>query len=287
MHNNKSNGCIVTKAKYSVLISLYSKESDRCLDESLNSIFLQTLPPDQIVLICDGPIGEELEKVIEFYREKYPTILEVYRLKENKGLGNALNFGLKKTKNEYVARMDADDVSVSNRCEIQLSFLASGYDIVGSNIAEFIDKIENTIGFRNVPENHDEIKLYLKKRNPFNHPSVMFKKSKVLAVGSYKSNFRLEDYYLWIDMLKFGCKGYNVQEPLLFMRVTPDMYKRRSGTALVKSLYNLRIYMLKLGMIKKMEFLSIIIIQTTLALLPNKLRGIIYRFLLRTNTILK
>lgn len=266
---------------YSVLMSVYYKESPDNLNHSLNSMFSQTIVTNDFVLMCDGPLTNELNIVIAEYQSKFPDILRVYRLQENVGLGVALRLGVQNCKNEFIARMDSDDIAALNRCEKELQEITKGYDIVGSNIDEFIGSVDNVIASRIVPENHDDIVNFSKKRNPFNHSSVIFRKSKVLEVGNYKDEYRLEDYYLWIDMLSFGCKGYNIQENLVHMRCTYDMYKRRSGTQLIKSLLILRKYMLRNRAINLFEYFSVVIVQTILAFIPNGLRSFLYRKVLR------
>lgn len=266
---------------YSVLMSVYYKELHINLKCSLDSIFAQTILTNDFVLMCDGPLTDELESVIGEYQNKYPGIMRVYRLDENMGLGIALNEGVLKCENEIIARMDSDDIAEPHRCERQLQEISKGYDIVGSNIDEFIGTVDNIVAIRTVPENQNEIVRFVKKRNPFNHPSVMFRKSKVLQAGNYKNEYRLEDYYLWIDMMRCGSIGYNIQENLVHMRSTEDMYKRRSGKVLVKSLLKLRKYMLKNRIINFFEFIAITTGQTILASIPNRLRGVLYRKILR------
>lgn len=266
---------------YSVLMSVYHKESPESLNQSLDSMFSQTIVTNDFVLMCDGPLTNELDSVIAEYQSKFPDILRVYRLQENMGLGAALRLGIQNCENEFIVRMDSDDIAALNRCERELQEITKGYDIVGSNIDEFIGSVDNIIATRIVPENHDDILNFAKKRNPFNHPSVMYRKSKVLEAGNYRDEYRLEDYYLWVDMLSCGCKGYNIQERLVHMRSTEDMYKRRSGKLLIKSLLKLRKFMLKNGLINLFEFVWITIAQTFLAFIPNDLRGLVYRKLLR------
>jgi glycosyltransferase involved in cell wall biosynthesis len=269
------------QGNYSVLMSIYHKELPEHLESSLNSMFTQTYATNNFVLICDGPLTIELDTVIAEYQIKFPDILKVYRIQENQGLGVSLRLGIEYCENEFIARMDSDDIAANNRCERQLEVITKGYDIVGSNIDEFIGTVDNVIASRIVPENHDDIAKFSKKRNPFNHPSVMYRKSKVLRAGSYRNEYRLEDYYLWIDMLSNGCKGYNIQENLVHMRSTYDMYKRRSGTKLIKSLLTLRKYMLKIRAINLIEFVSVVVVQTILAAVPNSIRSVFYRMYLR------
>lgn len=217
---------------YSVLMSVYYKENAVYFDESINSVFEQTRLTDDFVLVCDGPLTDELDAVIEKYVSRYPDILNVVRLEKNSGLGVALNTGLKYCKNELVARMDSDDIMVKDRCEKQLAVFNSMDDIsvCSGIILEFFDSTDTPFGKRVVPESCEDIYAFSKKRNPFNHPAVMFKKSAVIDAGSYSEEFHLfEDYYLWLRMFLKGYKGYNLQEPLVYMRTPYDMYMRRGG----------------------------------------------------------
>ncbi len=189
--------------KYSVLMSVYKKENPDYLRISMDSMFNQTILPDEFILICDGPLTSELDNVINEFEIKYKKVLKVIRFKENMGLGNALQYGVKKCKNDYIARMDSDDFSVPTRCEMQLKKFAEDktLSIVGSNVAEFSSDINIIESIRSVPEFNDEIIKFSKTRNPFNHPSVMYKKNDVLSSGNYRNIRFMQDYYLWIDML--------------------------------------------------------------------------------------
>ena len=102
--------------KYSVLMSVYYKDSPVYLRAAIESMLLQTEKADEIILVCDGPLTDEQDKIIE----KYIDNIKLLRLEKNQGLGVALSKGIGICKNEWIARMDSDDVSVSTRCELQL-----------------------------------------------------------------------------------------------------------------------------------------------------------------------
>lgn len=232
---------------YSVLMSVYFKEKAANLNDAVLSVMNQTVAPNDFVLVCDGPLNEELDVKIEELVSKFP-IINVIRLEENKGLGDALAFGITKTKNEIVMRMDSDDLCMANRAEIQLP-LMSKYDIVGGYISEFEDKPTNIIGFRKPPVESKEIYKYAKVRNPFNHPSVIYKKSIVMKAGNYQKMPFYEDYYLWVRALQITNKVYNVPEVLVNMRSGVQMRARRANKAAKKSVKILRKYMHKIHMI--------------------------------------
>ena len=170
-------------SNYSVLMSVYYKEKAIHLDESMQSIFNQTILTNDFVLVCDGTLTSELDTVIGKYQKKYPNILNIKRLKTNKGLGNALNEGLNLCKNELVARMDSDDIAKIDRCEKELNAFNNNQNIsiVGSAIEEFVENTNQVVNIKRVPSDYLEIIKFSKKRNPFNHPSVMFKKSDIIS----------------------------------------------------------------------------------------------------------
>lgn len=267
---------------YSVLMSVYHKDHSKWLDESLESIFGQTARADEVVLVEDGPIGEDLEEVIERYSNAHKE-LRVIRIEQNGGLGRALNEGLKYCSNEIVARMDADDICFPDRFEKQLKVFENNpdIDIVSSWISEFIDVKENIVSVRRLPEDHTKIADYAKKRCPINHPAVMFRKSAVSAAGGYKHFKLFEDYYLWARMLVNGSKFYNIQESLLWFRVSPEMYKRRGGLRYSIDEIRFQQELHRIGLIGFWNMLYNIGIRSMVRIMPNGLRGFVYKKALR------
>lgn len=266
--------------KYSVLMSIYYKEKPEYLSLAIDSMINQTIPPDEIVLVEDGPLTDELYVVIDEYIEKYTDLIHIVVNETNLGLGIALNNGLKHCKNELIARMDTDDVSLPKRCEEQLSIFKtnSHMDIVGGDITEFIDDEDNIVGRRSVPQCDKEIKEYMKYRCALNHVSVMFKKQTVLAVGGYKDWFWNEDYYLWIRMLENGCMFANTGTVLVNVRTGSDMYSRRGGRKYFESEKKLQDYMLEKGIINNSTyFLNVLKRWIVQVLLPNSVRGWVFR----------
>lgn len=270
----------MTHMKYSVLMSVYYKEKAENLASAMQSIFAQTVKPEDFVLVCDGPLTEPLDKVIDKISADHSE-LHVVRLKENVGLGRALNEGIRHCKNEIVARMDSDDVSRPDRCERQLKVLSDNpqIGIISGTIEEFSDSIDVIDSRRTLPQTHDEIVKFAQRRNPFNHPCVMYKKSLVKAAGGYQDFYLLEDYYLWIRMLQTGAVGYNLQEPLLWMRAGSDMYKRRAGWKYAKSQRGLFKYMMSTGFINRKQYVENMIIRTGSSMAPNWVRRrMFYRY---------
>lgn len=272
---------IMKKIKFSVLMSVYKGDDADNVKVAIDSIINQTLVPNQIVIIADGPISEKVEKLLKEYQKN--EIFNIYFRKENLGLGLTLKEGIEYCKYDYIARMDADDYSLPNRFEKQISFLEKNSDvsIIGSIIEEFSDDINVIESTRIVPEKNEDIKKFIKKRNPFNHPSVIFKKEDVLSVGNYKNVRYMQDYFLWVDLIANKYIGYNIQEPLVKMRADKNLFKRRSGKLYLKIQLQLFRYMRELKLINFYEYIISILIRCFSSLAPNFVREFMYKFFLR------
>ena len=269
--------------EYSVLMSVYHKERPEYLKQAIESIQVQSLSTNDFVLVCDGPLNDELDAVIQTKQLEMGENLNVVRLAKNGGLGNALNEGIKHCKNELVARMDSDDIAYPDRCEKQIAVFNTHSEVsICSGIVEEFTTDPNTVDTRRVPpETNAEIIEFAKKRNPFNHPCVMYKKSAVKAVGSYQDFYLLEDYYLWLRILMAGYQGYNIQEPLLHMRAGSDMYKRRAGWKYAKTQAKLFKFMKQQGFIGNDQYIKSCVIRSGSALAPNWLRKFMFERVLR------
>lgn len=269
--------------KFSVLMSLYYKENPQFLKESLTSIFSQSLPPTEVVLVEDGPLTKELYEVLDFFSSTNANFKRI-KLLQNVGLGQALNEGLKVCQCEIVARMDTDDICCHDRFIKQITFLKENpdVDLCGSWVSEFIESKNNICSIRKVPVSNIEIKHFIKSRNPFNHPTVVFRKRMVEQAGGYQHFYLLEDWYLWARMFSCGAKMYNIQEPLLYFRTSPDVHKRRGGLKYAKACTQLFHAFKELNIITGYEFYKYSLIKGCVAILPNFLRGFIYNNFLRS-----
>lgn len=268
--------------QYSVLMSLYFNEKPRYLREALESVFSQSYVSDDVVLVEDGEVGENLECVVREFEERFPQ-LHVVRFEKNRGLGYALNDGLKTCRHNIVARMDTDDVSKHERMAKQVSFLREHpeVDVVGAWLDEFCHDTRHVISSRKLPENAKEIYQFGKKKNPINHPTVMFRKEAVMAVGGYRHFFLFEDYYLWVRMLLNGSQFYNIQESLLYFRTSQQMMKRRGGIryALVEVRFFRKLH--QMGYTNTMETIINIARRFPVRIMPNGLRNLVYQKIIR------
>lgn len=268
---------------FSVLICVYKNDSAEHFRLALESVINQTLKPDEVVLVVDGPVPESIDSIIKSF-EKNPYF-KVLRLKENVGLGNAKKIGIEHCSNELIAFMDADDISLPDRFEKQIKCFEQNeaLSVVGGNIAEFVGHTGNIVGIRRVPENDSDIKTYMKKRCPFNHVTVMIKRADVLNAGGYKDWYCNEDYYLWLRMFEKGAVFRNLNDILVLVRVGPEMYRRRGGLKYFLSEAKLQKYMLNRRIIGFSEYaLNMLVRFIVQILMPNKLRGYVFQKFART-----
>lgn len=264
-------------------MSLYIKEKPEYLPLAIDSMINQTIMPEEIIIVEDGPLSDELIKIVEKYKSDYSNLFTIVKNEKNLGLGLALNEGLKVARNELVARMDTDDISKPDRCEKQLKIFDSDKDltIVGSWVDEFGVSTEDIISTRAVPETNEEIYKFAKKRSAFNHPAVMYKKSIVLENGGYANLRRNQDVDLFGRMLFNGCKAYNIQESLLWFRTNIDLAKRRKSWENTNSYIQTIKKFWKMGYSSFGDYLSVSFAQTIMFLMPAKLQNWVYKKFLR------
>lgn len=273
----------MTNNKYSVYMPVYFKEKAECLKKSVDTLLNQTLPPSEFVIVEDGKLTDELYKIIDNFVKEYPDIFKIIVLPENVGSGEASRIAVINCTNDYIVRMDSDDISMPNRCELEMKFLKehSDYDMVGSNTAEFINDITNIISSRTMPETNEDIIKFAKKRCPYIHTSMMMKKSMVLKAGNYENRRFAEDYDLWVRMIQAGAKGYNIQENLVYMRANETFYARRGGKKVLKDMLSLRKKFYRSKFISFPQYMEGNIIHTVVCYMPDGMRTWFYKTFLR------
>lgn len=267
--------------KFSVCTSIYRNDKPEFIRAAVDSMLVdQSVKPDEIVLVQDGPVPKTLSQLLSEYEDKYATIMHVVRLEKNGGLGNALKLGVETAKYDIIARMDSDDICLPDRFEKQLNYLAEHpeCDIVGGQMTEFIDTPDNIVGRREVPLTNKEIYEFMKSRCALNHVTVMFRKESVLKVGNYQDWFWNEDYYLWVRMMMAKCQFANIPDVAVNVRSGADQYARRGGKKYFDSEIGIKKLMLEKGMITRKEFFINYIQRFIIQLmLPNSIRGWVFR----------
>jgi glycosyltransferase involved in cell wall biosynthesis len=274
----------MNKPAFSVLISVYAKEQPEHLAAALDSVFSQTLLPDELVLVKDGPLPAPLDAVIADTSARHANI-HVVALEKNVGLGAALNVGLGQCRNELVARMDSDDLCVPDRFQSQIPLLAQDdkITVIGGWITEFERDANNITSVRRVPEDHEDICRLAKTRCPVNHPTVAFRKSAILAVGGYNAKHLQEDYYLWIRLILAGYRFYNVQKPIVHMRTGEGLYQRRGGLRYAQAEVKMLLDLHRLGFLTTPQLILGVMSRTFVRLLPTAVRKSIYLRFARTH----
>lgn len=272
---------------YSVLMSVYYKENPQYLKQAIDSMLNQTLKPEQFVIVEDGKLNDFLHKMVMLYKEKYSDLFTVIELKVNVGLGMALDIGLQHCRNELVARMDSDDISLPERCEKQVKLFESDENlvIVGSNIDEFWDNPTEIKCSRVVPSEHEQIVKKIGRIQPFNHPTIMYKKSEVIRCGGYGKIRRKQDRDLFSRMINMGCKARNINESLLLFRSNADNYKRRKSWTYCKSTIEVTYAIRKRGHCSITDLIYVTIGQMILFFAPMPVMKLISDKILRRKII--
>lgn len=269
-------------APFSVLLSLYARERADWLAASLHSLCVQSLLADEVVLVLDGPIGAELQQVIDDFQTRLPLVL--VPLAQNMGLGRALNQGLKHCRHEWVMRMDTDDISHPQRFAYQWTYIQQHpqTDLLSSQIAEFSTDPAHPDRIRHVPLTLPDIRRYARWRNPINHMAAAYRKSAVLAAGGYCHHPGMEDYNLWLRMLAQGQIVHNLADILVYARAGADLYQRRRGYYYVQSEWQLLQLKRRLRTQPVWAAFGCFVLRSSSRLLPARWLRPVYQYLRRT-----
>ena len=270
--------------KCSVLMSVYKNDNPEFLKTALESIYeQQTRKPDEIVVVFDGKLTEELYAVLDNFRKDKETIVFYYPQEVNQGLGQALKIGSEKCTGDYIFRMDSDDISAPERFEKQLDYLEKKpeIDVLGTDIAEFNNSLDEKMRLRVCPANHKDIVKMGKKRNPMNHVSVCMKRSALQKCGGYETLLLLEDYYLWLKMIASDCRLENLNETLVYVRVGNGFDTKRGSKVRIKGWRELQKFMLKHKLINKAEALMNMFYIYGFVYCPTSLKKTVYDKFLR------
>ena len=270
---------------FSVLMAVYKKESPQFLDQALYSIEDQTVVPKEIILVEDGPIPVELQKVIDKHQSNFINDFKVIKSARNQGLGASLRLGTNFVSTNWIARMDSDDISVRRRFELQLKEVMKNPNlaVIVGQIQEFTGEMSNVVGYRRVPTSEPLLRSFVKWRSPFNHPSVMLNKTILQKVGGYVPYGNLEDYYLWSRIIVQNFHVKNIDQVLLRMRVDEGMYQRRGKISNIKYFYRLRNFLYKHNILNWREKIVGDWLMTLNILMPGWLRKYIYQQVLHKN----
>ena len=262
---------------FSVLVSVYDGDRPDYLRRAFRSaVDDQTVRPDQVIIVRDGPVRDELAGCLDELRCCSPVPVTFVPLPENRGLGPALDRGVAASWFDVIARMDADDVAMPHRFEVELPLMQDA-DIVGAGLLEFVADIDDIVGQRTPPTDPAQIQRYARMHDPFNHPTVVYRRRAVLAAGGYGELPLMEDYALFARMLAGGARAVNVAEPLVYYRVGPEAFKRRGGTGLLRSELRLQREFRRDGFISPAEYLRNVMVRGGYRMIPWWCRRAVYR----------
>jgi glycosyltransferase involved in cell wall biosynthesis len=263
------------------LMSVYWKCDAPLLARALESIFHNTIRPDEILVVIDGPIQIETQKVISLFQEKYSE-LKTLPLDKNQGLAIALNEGLAQTKTKWLARCDQDDINYLDRFEKQLACLQKNPHavLIGSHIAEINNEGE-ILSQRRVPESTQAIKKLIPFRNPFNHMTVIYDVNFIRNLGGYP-NIAYQDYGLWIKVIGSGGMAVNIQEPLVYATTGDDMFRRRGGIKIALDEFKLHHLMAQYQFRSWFGAIIWACTRSAVSLMPAQAKRLLYRQYLRS-----
>ncbi|MQA85797.1 MAG: glycosyltransferase [Streptosporangiales bacterium] len=271
---------------FSLLLAVHGGDRPDYLREAFrSSVDHQSRRPDQVVVVRDGPVPDHLARCLDELIAGTPVPVTLVTLERNGGLGPALDAGLRASHHDVVARMDADDVSKPMRFEVQMPLIEEGADIVGSALLEFRNDPTDPgdlVGRRTPPCDPEEIVRSSRFLDPFNHPTVIYRRSAVLAAGGYGDLPLMEDYWLFARMLANGARPANLAEPLVYYRVGDGAYGRRGGMRLLRSELSLQRRLRAEGFTTRAQYLRNVAMRGGYRLLPETLRRAIYRRLIAT-----
>jgi glycosyltransferase involved in cell wall biosynthesis len=266
---------------FTILMPVYDRDDiDQLFMRAVESVYQNTVLPNHFILIVDGPVRQSLRLKIINVEALYK--IEVVWLTNNVGIADALNIGLSKVKTEWVIRADADDYNLPIRFKEQIDLMSQGYDLIGSAIQE-VDIEGKNIAIKRTPLEHDNLKRFVRYRNPFNHMTVAFRTGLAKKCGGYPNIYLKEDYALWALMIKNGAKLANSSLILVKATAGRDMYKRRGGLLYAKSEVKLQKHLVKCGI--KSYYAAIYHggLRALVYLLPRFIRGLIYESVLRSH----
>lgn len=276
----------ISKIRFSVLITIYYKENPEYFKEAIDSILIkQTLKPEQIVLVKDGPLTKKLDEIITEYKRKFKEVFTIVSLEKNMRQGYAANIGGRYCRNNFIARMDADDIALSNRFQKQFKYLVnSDLDVVGGQLLEFVGDKNNIVSDRVVPERHEDIISMMKYRSPISNPTVIYKKEVFDSIGGYDGDAFPEDYDFFVRAYLKGFKFGNVKDIVLLFRLgdnIDEVLKRRHGYSYAKNEFKLLKKFYKIGFYNFLDFIKMVLVKTPVRLMPFRVFKFLYYRLFR------
>jgi glycosyltransferase involved in cell wall biosynthesis len=270
------------QGEFTVLMSVYKNDDPGLFKSAVQSVFDNSIQPNDFVLVIDGPVYGELSECISSIK-KISSIIRILPLPKNVGLAEALNAGLNMVSTEWVARADADDINIVERFEKQIRYISNHHvDVIGGQILE-IETDGSVVAQKRVPLDHRKIIRRLRMRSPFNHMTVMFRADAVRKAGGYPAIHLKEDYALWGAMYRDGRTFANLDEILVHASAGIRMFNRRGGFRYAKAEIDLQRHLIRCGVKNAIMGIWHGTMRSIVFLLPNNIRAFVYLHLLRSS----
>lgn len=268
----------------SVLMSCFWKDNLTYLDAALESLYLQTLPPNEIIIVFEGEINDDFQSVFDKWTPLFKnSSFKLIPALDSKGLPACLNKGLKAAKGEYIIRFDSDDYCYPNRIEAQIDFFKQNPEVVllSAPLEEYDESLKELLSIRSVPLLHDDIIKYAKWRDPFNHPTTAYRRDIALELGGYPLLTATEDYAFFCTFLVKGYKSANLESVLVKARAGKELANRRTGNHFLAGEIKSIKYIHDVGFFSYPVYRSQILLKNIIRRMPKSFVGLFYRIFLR------
>lgn len=285
---------------FSALLSIYHRVDPRDLTWALASLHQQSQPAEEVVIVLDGPVGDELRGVIKKFEESYPYTTKVIELANNIGSAGASNAGLEHCSYGLIARLDADDIAKPGRFQAQAEFMNAHPEVavLGSALEEFrseelatrevrIGDMDADLGvirglktkIRQLPEQHPDIVKAARINSPVNHPSTMLRAEAIRDVGAYQHVHFMEDYDLWARIIRAGYRLHNDPQAWTWFRTSDAMFARRSGKEMWSAEIQMQRNLVQYGLIGYPRAILNFVLRSAFRALPQPLLAKAYKLI--------
>ncbi len=267
---------------YSYVMTLYYGSNPLLAEKSMKSMLDQSVAPSEIVAVLDGRVDDELLKMLQRMSDCSSCPIRIVQLDRNVGPALAAQRGINESNFRLIARLDSDDIALPGRMKKQLDYIMDNPTV--SSVGSLVCEIDEDLGLKqlvDLPESHDEIVEYSRRRCPCRQSSLLYDKLAVEAVGGYGDLRIAEEWDLYNRLIEGGYRCHNLQEPLVYMTVDDDYYRRRGGFETLRRISNFKWEMYKSGRMGFADFAISLGANAISCVVPNKVRSVIYRNILR------